>query len=179
MTEAKNPELYPESFEKYGIWETKKCYLHLYQENEIFINWKEKELSAFGGMNAYDVAQKGFEEHKSQVTYFSMSLDSRARYGNGLFGLYSTTVGPDVLKNDFLENIPKHCLTTWVEPEPEITETEPVPDSKTTDMTGMQSNEKPIDYTAFNVTVFVVISVVSMFATVSLILFFIKRKTGK
>ncbi len=123
LAAANDPSQFPESLEKYGLWETKKCYLHLYQENEIFINWKEKELSAFGGINAYDMAQKGFEQHKSQVAFFSMSLDSRARYGNGLFGLYSTTVGPDILKNDFLENIPAECLTNWVEPEPEPSET--------------------------------------------------------
>lgn len=120
LTVANDATRFQESFEKYGVWETKKCYLHLYQQNEIFINWKKKELSAFGGINAYDMAQKGYEEHKSQVAYFTMSLDDRKAYGNGLFGLFSTTVGPDVLKNDFLENIPEQCLTTWVEPTPPI-----------------------------------------------------------
>lgn len=119
LTVSADETRFPESVAKYGVWETKKCYLHLYEENEIFINWKEKELSAFGGVNAYDMAQKGYEEHKSQVAYFTMSLDSRKDYGNGLFGLFKTTVGPDILKNDFLENIPEECFTTWKEPDPE------------------------------------------------------------
>lgn len=133
LAEANDPEKFSESYQKYGTWETKKCYLHLYRENEIFINWKEKSLSSFDGKNAYDMAQLGFEQHKSQVAYFSMSLDNRSRYGNGLFGLCSSTVGADVLKNDFLENIPEECLTTWVEPEPIITNTATDLDSNVTD----------------------------------------------
>ncbi len=119
LSAANDPTRFSKSYEKYGVWETKKCYLHLYEQNEIFINWQELKLSSFGGASAYEMAQKGYEEHKSQVAYFTMSLNNRAEYGNGLFGLYSTTVGPDVLKNDFLENIPENCLTTYVEPEPE------------------------------------------------------------
>ena len=140
LTEANDPEKFTESYLKYGTWETKKCYLHLYQENEIFINWKEKSLTAFDGKNAYEVAQLGFEEHKSQVAYFSMSLDNRKRYGNGLFGLYSSTVGEDVLKNDFLENIPVECLTTWKEPEPIITDTGTNTDITVTDTDILATN---------------------------------------
>ncbi len=117
---AADTERFAESAGQYGTWETKKCYLHLYTENEIFINWQEKILTAFDGKNAYEMAQAGFDQHVSQRTFFSMSLDDRARYGNGLFGLCHTTVGPDLQKDDFLENIPAECLTTWVEPEPEI-----------------------------------------------------------
>ncbi|MBO5249013.1 MAG: PIG-L family deacetylase [Clostridia bacterium] len=142
LSAANDPALFNESLDRYGPWETKKCYLHLYQENEIFINWKEKVLTAFDGVNAYDMAQKGFDQHVSQRAFFSMSLDNRARYGNGLFGLYSTTVGEDVLKNDFLENIPPQCLTTWVEPEPEPESTDSIADSEslTTD-TYMQTTD--------------------------------------
>ena len=141
LASANDPTKFPESFEKYGAWETKKCYLHLYQENEIFINWKEKALTAFDGVNAYDMAQRGFEQHKSQVAYFSMSLDNRARYGNGLFGLFFSTVGPDVLKNDFLENVPPECLTTWIapEPEPEPPKSEPVTELPATDVSSAES----------------------------------------
>ena len=177
---ANNPQKFPESLERYGLWETKKCYLHLYRENEIFINWKEKELSAFGGINAYDMAQKGFEQHKSQVPFFSMSLDNRARYGNGLFGLYSTTVGPDVQKNDFLENIPAECLTTWVEPEPEITESDPVTESDPTteaipvsSSTVSANNGRNHSFATFAVAVSIVLCFILIFATV---LLFSRRK---
>jgi len=122
---AADPLKCPDSAAKYGAWITKKCYLHLYQENEIFIDWTKKELSVFGGKNSYDMAQEGFDQHVSQRTFFSMSLDDRSKYGNGLFGLCHTTVGPDVMKNDFLENIPLEALSNWVEPDPVP---EPMPD---------------------------------------------------
>ncbi len=115
----------PESAEKYGTWQIKKLYLHLYEENKIVINWKEKVLASFDGKTAYEVAEAGFAQHKSQVAYFSLNLDNPKRYGCALFGLYSTTVGEDVLKNDFLENIPEECLTTYIPPEPEIPPEEP------------------------------------------------------
>lgn len=140
---ASDPAQCPESFAKYGAWETKKCYLHLYHENEIFIDWTAKILTAFDGKNAYDVAQEGFDQHVSQRHAFSMSLDNREKYGNALFGLVHSTVGPDLMRNDFLENIPLESLTTWEapepEPEPEPTETSsdtssasPVTDSDST-----------------------------------------------
>lgn len=125
LTAANDPQQCPESAEKYGTWETKKCYLHLYHENKIFIDWKSMSLSAFGGKSAYDMAQEGFNQHISQRTFFTMSLDVEEEHGNGLFGLFSTTVGPDVLKNDLLENIPANCLSNWVEPAPESSEAEP------------------------------------------------------
>ncbi len=117
---ANDPAQFQESAEKYGIWQTKKLYLHLYEENKIFINWKDKVLTAFDGKNAYEMAEAGFAQHKSQVTYFSLNLDNPKRYGCGLFGLYFSTVGEDVLKNDFLENIPEESLTTYIPPEPTI-----------------------------------------------------------
>ncbi len=181
LTEAGNPELYPESYEKYGIWETKKCYLHLYQENEIFINWQEKELTAFGGVSAYDMAQKGFEQHKSQVAYFSMSLDNRARYGNGLFGLYSSTVGEDLLKNDFLENIPENCLTTWIEPEPEPElenteiKTEQNTNLKTTDSESIQTIDNAAFSGAFLVVTITTLVCVCLVVLLALILLIVKK----
>ena len=141
-----------------------------------FINWKEKELSAFGGMNAYDVAQKGFEQHKSQVAYFSMSLNDRSRYGNGLFGLYSSTVGPDVEKNDFLENIPEESLTTWIPPEPEP-EPDPIPttDTENSDAsTNLISNESEYSNLTLLATL-VILGSACVFVLIGLIVFLIAR----
>ena len=132
---ANDPAQCPESFARYGAWETKKCYLHLYHENEVFIDWTAKILTAFDGKNAYQVAQEGFDQHVSQRDAFSMSLDSREKYGNALFGLIHSTVGPDVMRNDFLENIPEDALTTWEEPPPEITEIETEISSSASDLT--------------------------------------------
>ena len=184
LTAAADPMQCPESYAKYGTWETKKCYLHLYHENEIFIDWTAKILSAFDGKNAYDVAQEGFDQHVSQRDFFSMSLDNREKYGNALFGLIYSTVGPDLARNDFLENIPAQSLTTWVEPEPEpepnVTETEDISTETTTDSvtnstvstTSITQNNNDAD-----IFVFLLIVAAAVFFCVSiLIVVFLRRK---
>lgn len=173
---AADTERFSESAAQYGAWETKKCYLHLYTENEIFINWQEKVLTAFDGKNAYEMAQAGFDQHVSQRTFFSMSLDDRAQYGNGLFGLYHTTVGPDVLKDDFLENIPEECLTTWIEPEPE-------PEISTDIEINTESITEPdIEENSFDRSVPAVICIILLFplcGLISYLVFYFALKKGR
>ena len=122
LTAAADPGQFPESAAQWGCWETKKCYLHLYPKNEIFINWADMPLSAFGGKSAYAMAEAGYWEHVSQRGFFTMTLNGK--YGNGRFGLFFSTVGPDVIKNDCLENIPPSCLSDWTEPELPDTDSE-------------------------------------------------------
>lgn len=100
---AADGEIFPESAQKYGTWNTPKLYLHLYPENEIVMDWSVP-LSAFGGKTAMDVAKEAFALHVSQQGYFYV-------YGEGddwdsrRFGLYRSTVGPDVNGGDVFENI--------------------------------------------------------------------------
>jgi nitrate reductase beta subunit len=93
-----------------------KTYLHLYDQNAIELDY-DQPLSAFDGMTAFEVSQKlGYPCHKSQQnTWFTDWINGSdgqitkatqiKRYNPTRFGLYSTTVGPDVEKDDFLENI--------------------------------------------------------------------------
>lgn len=115
---ATNPECFPESAQAYGTWDTPKVYLHLYEENQITMDW-DKPLEHFGGMTAFEVTKTmGFPCHKSQTQDFAwyMSGMDRAadipKYSPCLYGLYRTTVGPDRARNDFFEN-----LTTYEEQE--------------------------------------------------------------
>ena len=113
---TKDPTAYPASADAYGTWEIQKLYLHLYQENQIVMDY-DQPLSAFDGMTAFQVTQKlGFPCHKSQQwTWFKdwlnggsapiTSATQISTYNPCYFGLYYTTVGPDVQKNDFMENI--------------------------------------------------------------------------
>ena len=107
---------FPESVDRYGIWETQKLYLHLYEENPIVMDY-DVPLEAFGGKTAFEVTQDGFACHKSQHwTWFykwiygtadkpiKKATDIRS-YSPCHFGLYYTTVGPDIEGGDFLENI--------------------------------------------------------------------------
>lgn len=114
---------FPESAEKYGTWELPKLYLHLYSENTITIDY-DQPMDAFDGLSAFQVTQKyGFPCHVSQQwTGFRTWLNgydgeiTKAsqidRYNPSKFGLYHSTVGEDVQKNDFLENV-----TTYAEQE--------------------------------------------------------------
>ena len=114
---------FPESAQKHGTWELPKLYLHLYKENPITIDY-DQPLEAFDGLTAFQMTQKyGFPCHVSQQwTGFRTWLNGYdgeitkasqiKTYNPSQFGLYHSTVGADVQKNDFLENV-----TTYAEQE--------------------------------------------------------------
>ena len=122
---APNEKKFPKSAEEYGTWQVKKVYLHLYKKNPIVMDF-DTPLSAFGGQTAFENAQAAYAFHKSQRSDWLKQLQSN-RYDCRKYGLYFTTVGEDVEKNDFLENIPPECLSNYVAPEPT-----PTPESTAT-----------------------------------------------
>lgn len=107
---------YPELAEKYGLWDVPKAYFHLYEENPIVMDW-DQPLEYFDGLTAFQVTQKyGFPCHKSQHRswfYLWIYGDYGERtkaseideYSPCEYGLYRSTVGADVQKNDFFENV--------------------------------------------------------------------------
>ncbi len=166
-------EFYKESYEKYGLWDVPKTYLHLWPENKITMNW-DIPLESLNGKTAFEVSKEGYKCHASQQwTMFTKWIAGEnikkasdiATYSPCEFGLYRTTVGMDVQKNDFLENI-----TLYVEPTPtttpEITDT-PAPTLENT-VSPRQSatpddtkNNGDRDY--FTVTLFVLLLVLVIF----------------
>jgi LmbE family N-acetylglucosaminyl deacetylase len=100
---AAKAEKYPKSAEKYGTWDVPKCYLHLYGENGIDMDWRQP-LDAFGGKTGFDIADEAFKCHVSQQKT-DYHVEDWGPWDNSLFGLYRTLVGPDVEKDDFFENI--------------------------------------------------------------------------
>lgn len=84
-------------------WQIRKVYIHLYEENTIEMNWRVP-LASFGGRTGFDVACEAFSRHRTQDTGKYLVQDF-GKYDNRRFGLYFTAVGPDVMKNDFFENI--------------------------------------------------------------------------
>ncbi|MBQ4362452.1 MAG: hypothetical protein II782_00425, partial [Oscillospiraceae bacterium] len=94
----------------------KKFYIHLYEENPVVLNF-DTPLTFFNGKTAFEIAQEAYAFHKSQRSYWLDVLKSN-RFDCRKYGLYFTTVGEDVAKNDFLENIPAECLSDYVAPEP-------------------------------------------------------------
>ena len=113
---SNDPDAFPALAEQYGLWEVPKTYLHLYTENPIEIDY-DQPLTAFNGMTAFQVSQKlGYPCHESQqFTWFTGWINGKnepitkatqiSTYNPCKFGLYRSTVGDDVAKNDFLENI--------------------------------------------------------------------------
>ena len=107
---------YSESAQRYGAWQTKKLYLHMYDQNAIEMDW-DQPLSAFGGLTGYQVAEAGYQQHVSQheagqknpetgkFEYFIVE-PHESKYSCYRFGLAYSVVGYDVNGNDFFENIP-------------------------------------------------------------------------
>jgi len=114
---AANPDKYTDTAKKYGTWDVKKLYLHLYKENQIEMDW-DQPLAAFGGKTGFEMAVEGYNWHFSQhdqgqknketgkYEYFVVEPRD-SEYSCYRFGLAYTAVGPDVEKNDFFENIPE------------------------------------------------------------------------
>lgn len=107
---------YPDSAKKYGLWDTPKIYIHLYEKNTVDFEI-DVPLKRFGGKTAYRVSQDAFLCHKSQFSsrYTKWLLgteeepvtDSRGfpKYSPRSYGLWKTTVGSDKRKTDFYENV--------------------------------------------------------------------------
>ena len=111
---AGSSENYPDSAQKYGVWEAPKTYLHFWQENAIEMDW-EIPLESFGGITAREAAELCYGCHKSQHKY-NYTVGYKEKWDCRQFGLYRSLVGNDA-KADFMDNIEPL-------PKPEKTETE-------------------------------------------------------
>lgn len=98
-----NAEEYPESAEKYGVWDVPKTYLHNYEENQICMDW-DTPLEKFDGKTGFEMAKEGFNCHASQLKY-ELAVIKNGRCSCRFFGLYRTTVGVDEKGDDFFENV--------------------------------------------------------------------------
>ena len=115
LEKANDKTYHTESYDKYGIWDVPKTYLHLYKENKIIMNYDEP-LEYFNGKTAYEVSKEGYSKHLSQQwTWFTKWINGSNNsytkatdiktYSPLEYGLYRTTVGEDVNKNDMFENL--------------------------------------------------------------------------
>lgn len=93
-----------------------KLYLHLWKEGAIMLEWEQPHEN-LGGRTPLEVAAAAFKEHKSQQGFsaktrsgreFKFKVHSHGMFDNAKFGLAYSSVGEDVLKNDFMENIEKN-----------------------------------------------------------------------
>ena len=107
---------FTDSAASYGTWDVPKAYFHLYEENQITMDW-DTPMDELNGMTPFEVTQLlGYPQHESQSNSwvsrwingenFSITKASQIlTYSPCVFGLYQTNVGEDVQKNDFFENL--------------------------------------------------------------------------
>ena len=103
------------SKDKYGLWKVSKLYFHLYENNSITMDY-DTPLEYFDGKTAFKMSQIAYSKHISQqkteytswlngpFNNYTKATDIQT-YSPLKFGLYYTSVGPDVNKNDLLEHI--------------------------------------------------------------------------
>lgn len=102
---AADEDKYTDLTVAYGTWEVKKFYRHLWKENQIKLDWNVP-LTSMGGATSLELADSAFEIfHITQETSGQSVLTTGVEYDNTAFGLVHSTVGEDVNKNDFMENI--------------------------------------------------------------------------
>ena len=70
---AADPELYPEAYEAYGVWDVPKTYLHLAKTNAMVLDI-DTPLERFGGLSSYQVAQQAMKCHVSQVVGYGFAV---------------------------------------------------------------------------------------------------------
>ena len=129
---------WPESANKYGTWDVPKTYLHLYGENKLRLDLRQK-MDVLGGLTPLEVEKNAYLKHESQQwTWFY--VDDEYQYSCADFGLYRTTVGNDSGKNDMMENIVSYEEQERTpEPTPEPT---PTPESGETSVPGTATPEE-------------------------------------
>lgn len=102
---AADPKSCAKSAKAYGPWQVKKLYIHLFEENQLRLDWHQP-LSRFAGQDGLTVANEALQWHHSQVISGWDTVEDGGPYDNARLGLAYSSVGLDVEKNDLMENIP-------------------------------------------------------------------------
>ena len=144
----------PDSVLAYGVWNTPKTYIHLWEENPVVMDW-DKPLEAFGGKTAFQVSQEGFLCHQSQQwTWFNRWIFGKngeitkaseiKTYSPCFYGLYRTNVGLDRTGGDMFENIPQSYAE--IEAEEIRRQEEAVAERERTSSVETKKEENPPDF---------------------------------
>ncbi|MEX1377444.1 MAG: PIG-L family deacetylase [Eubacteriales bacterium] len=133
---AADPEYHTESFEQFGVHQVKKLYLHLYGENQIYLDVLDTPLEEFDGQTAIEVAKEGILQYASQLMFEVVRVhDETSPFSCYRYGLAYTSVGYDTASNDMFENVdplptatpaPTNSPTPYITAEPTV-RTSPTP----------------------------------------------------
>lgn len=141
-----DPDSFPESAEKYGVWDVPKTYLHFWNENKIVMDW-EQPLESCGGLTAKEMAELAYSKHLSQQKW-GYIVGYWRQYDIRQFGLYRTLVGVDE-KADFMD----HIEPVVIEEETTVPESEPEPEITVETITeAVQTTETVFEISSENIT---------------------------
>ena len=104
---AADPGQFPESAERYGVWDTPKTYLH-YCGGPEEITWLsyEQRAAALGWRTPFETAQEAYRQHLTQQRWAGFYVYGFGHpYDSHRFGLYRTLVGPDEAHDDLMEHV--------------------------------------------------------------------------
>lgn len=104
---AADPEQFPDSAARYGVWDTPKTYLHEYgPEEELTVLSYEEPSDALDGLTPFEAAQAAYEAHLTQQQWDVFFIyDYGMPHDSHIFGLYRSLVGPDEGRNDLMEHV--------------------------------------------------------------------------
>ena len=135
-----DPSYDPASVSEYGVWEVKKCYVHLHKENPLIFDINTP-LASMDGKTAFQIAKEAFAKHESQQSGRHHVNGVNEDFSIAKFGMAYGTVeaGDEAFTNiDFsavsqseetpvpsASSAPSPIPSETPEPEPEPT---PVPD---------------------------------------------------
>ncbi len=100
---AADPAYDKASAAEYGTWQVQKLYIHLYEKQQIIMDWTQP-IREGSVATPILLATAGYNRHFSQLGDFSMEKHG-VMYDNRKFGLYYSAVGPDEACNDFMEHV--------------------------------------------------------------------------
>ena len=104
---AADAEQFPEIAAQYGLWDTPKLYLHLYEENQIVFDVNTVLNNDPEGRTPFEITEEAYQCHVSQQQYyFAVTQDPESVLDCTRFGLYRTLVGYDT-GTDLMEHIAK------------------------------------------------------------------------
>jgi LmbE family N-acetylglucosaminyl deacetylase len=101
--DAADPDKYPDSARRYGIWKAAKLYVHLYEKNPITLN-TDSTVEEYGGRTIGQIVSAAYARHKSQLPGRALPFTG-SRYDMQKLGLMVSRVGPDIHRDRLYENI--------------------------------------------------------------------------
>ena len=103
---APDPEQYPETAARFGVWDTPKMYIHLYEENQWYFDVNTPMEADPAGRTPFEVAEDALKYHVSQIQggLHMFQSDNAPEWDCRPFGLYRSLVGADSTA-DVMEHI--------------------------------------------------------------------------